>query len=312
MRIADIRVGTRFRKEMGDIASLAKSIQEVGLLHPVVVTPDGELIAGMRRLAACQSLGWTDIPVTVLAIENITLGEHDENVMRLDFTLSEKYAIGAALKERVVEEAARRSLANLRGRAAESAGPPMGDTRDLVGKAIGVAGSTWDELEEVMETAQEHPELAPVVEEMDRTGKIAPALRIARSVTGKPQRREGGVAQRTEGRHNLIRQMGREGYRKEEIARAVGVSASTVWSVLNAAGIESADSKVGRHRGVKADQIMESIINGAIIPAPLLATLFGSWGELNRSRFPEWDQALTECMSSMNRIRSKIRGDNGH
>ena len=44
--IASIRVGERRRKDMGDIASLARSIADVGLLHAVVVTPDGRLIAG--------------------------------------------------------------------------------------------------------------------------------------------------------------------------------------------------------------------------------------------------------------------------
>ena len=29
----DIKVGNRFRKDMGDIDSLAKSVQEIGLLH---------------------------------------------------------------------------------------------------------------------------------------------------------------------------------------------------------------------------------------------------------------------------------------
>jgi protease I len=39
--ITAIRVGKRHRKDLGDIRSLARSIQEIGLLHPVVVRPDG-------------------------------------------------------------------------------------------------------------------------------------------------------------------------------------------------------------------------------------------------------------------------------
>ncbi len=45
-----IQIGTRHRREMGDIASLAGSRGELGLLQPVVVRPDGHLIAGERRL----------------------------------------------------------------------------------------------------------------------------------------------------------------------------------------------------------------------------------------------------------------------
>ena len=49
--IADIRIGKRHRQELGDIESLAKSIEMLGLLHPIAVTPAGSLIAGARRIA---------------------------------------------------------------------------------------------------------------------------------------------------------------------------------------------------------------------------------------------------------------------
>jgi len=40
MKVSDIKVGERCRKDLGDIAGLARSIADVGLLHPVVVSPD--------------------------------------------------------------------------------------------------------------------------------------------------------------------------------------------------------------------------------------------------------------------------------
>jgi hypothetical protein len=43
MPIANIKIGTRHRKDMGDIAGLAASIADVGLLHPIVVRADGTL-----------------------------------------------------------------------------------------------------------------------------------------------------------------------------------------------------------------------------------------------------------------------------
>jgi hypothetical protein len=58
--IDQIIVGPRFRKDLGDLASLAASIDELGLLQPIVVRPDGILIAGERRLRAAQLLGWTE------------------------------------------------------------------------------------------------------------------------------------------------------------------------------------------------------------------------------------------------------------
>jgi len=54
--INSIKIGKRFRKDLGDIDALARSINEVGLLHPIVITPDGELLAGQGRLEACKKL----------------------------------------------------------------------------------------------------------------------------------------------------------------------------------------------------------------------------------------------------------------
>lgn len=64
--ITSIEVEGRHRRDLGDVSGLAKSIEAVGLLHPIVVRSDGRLIAGERRLAACKLLGWKEVPVTVL------------------------------------------------------------------------------------------------------------------------------------------------------------------------------------------------------------------------------------------------------
>ena len=37
LKIQDIKVGDRFRKDLGDLQILASSIQEMGLLQPIVV-----------------------------------------------------------------------------------------------------------------------------------------------------------------------------------------------------------------------------------------------------------------------------------
>lgn len=65
MNIADIKVGKRIRKDMGDIEGLAADIAEIGLLHPIIVSPEGKLLAGERRLRAAEKLGWKTIDVIV-------------------------------------------------------------------------------------------------------------------------------------------------------------------------------------------------------------------------------------------------------
>lgn len=64
--IADIRVGERHRRDLGDIDALAQSIAAIGLLHPITIDTNNNLLAGARRLAACKQLGRTHIPVMVV------------------------------------------------------------------------------------------------------------------------------------------------------------------------------------------------------------------------------------------------------
>lgn len=66
MPLADIKVGKRHRRDLGDIDQLAESIEDIGLLNPITVNEDGLLMAGARRLAACKVLGWATVPVTVI------------------------------------------------------------------------------------------------------------------------------------------------------------------------------------------------------------------------------------------------------
>jgi ParB family chromosome partitioning protein len=64
-----------------ELADLASSIQENGLLQPVVVRPAGnrrgtdrwELVAGERRWRAVTRLGWKDVPAIIREVDDRTL-----------------------------------------------------------------------------------------------------------------------------------------------------------------------------------------------------------------------------------------------
>src|SRR5262245_57052306 len=89
MRLDKIWIGERHRKDVGSLTELADSIRALGLLQPLVVRPDGQLIAGFRRLAALQILKWEVAPVHVVDLDDLLRAERDENMCRLDFTRSE-------------------------------------------------------------------------------------------------------------------------------------------------------------------------------------------------------------------------------
>ena len=91
--IDQIKITNRFRKDLGNVNALAKSINTVGLMHPIVINENKELIAGQRRLEACKLLGWKEVPVTTINIKEIMAGELHENIARKDLTMSERIAI---------------------------------------------------------------------------------------------------------------------------------------------------------------------------------------------------------------------------
>jgi ParB/RepB/Spo0J family partition protein len=94
------------RLRLRDIDELAASIAAYGLLQAVVVRPtDGRyvLVAGHRRLAAVQSLGWTRVPATVREVDDsdayvLTLVE---NLQRNDLSPREEaQALEVLIRER--------------------------------------------------------------------------------------------------------------------------------------------------------------------------------------------------------------------
>lgn len=87
--------GDRQRRELTGIAELAESIHRVGLINPLVITEEGLLVAGERRLSACQSLGWTAVTtqyVTDLSDYELQVIELEENVKRVDLDWRDKCA----------------------------------------------------------------------------------------------------------------------------------------------------------------------------------------------------------------------------
>ena len=83
LRISDVKVGQRVRDEFGDMEALAGSIKEHGLLHPIVVDSDYNLIAGCRRLLACERIGLTEIEAKVLediSEKELRVLELEENI----------------------------------------------------------------------------------------------------------------------------------------------------------------------------------------------------------------------------------------
>jgi len=79
----------RQRRQIDDIEELAESIRQVGLINPIVITRDRELVAGERRLTAHLHLGFDMIAVQYAEdLDELTLYliELEENIKRKDLS----------------------------------------------------------------------------------------------------------------------------------------------------------------------------------------------------------------------------------
>lgn len=94
-----IIITNRTRKDVGDLNSLAESISSVGLLQPIVINENNELVDGQRRILAYVQLGMKEIPFYLVSLKQIVMGELHANSNRKDFTSSERVAISIAVEK---------------------------------------------------------------------------------------------------------------------------------------------------------------------------------------------------------------------
>jgi ParB family chromosome partitioning protein len=128
--VDSISIGVRHRTNPEeDLAPLMRSIERLGLLQPVTITPDGVLICGQRRLEAVKRLGWRSLRVWVRVglSDDLTrlLAEQDENAMHKPLSPLDAAALYRELKGLLTEDAARRQRATRFG-AGDAEGPAGG------------------------------------------------------------------------------------------------------------------------------------------------------------------------------------------
>ena len=89
ININEIKVNSNRRKaSKDDIQRIADSIAEVGMMNPITVDADHNLIAGLHRLEAAKLLGWSEIECNVCELDELhaELAEIDENYIRANLT----------------------------------------------------------------------------------------------------------------------------------------------------------------------------------------------------------------------------------
>jgi len=98
--------GTRLEIAPEEIAELAESIEEVGLLQPILVTPRNgrfEIVAGERRYLAHEKLGRGKIEVKVVEVDDeaLVVDRATENLQRRDLSPFEEGMIYGGLRDKM-------------------------------------------------------------------------------------------------------------------------------------------------------------------------------------------------------------------
>ena len=167
--IADIQIGDRFRRDLGDIAGMADSIKEVGLLQPILVNTELQLVSGIRRLEAHRHLGREQILARVLDIEDPVLASIEEDRSRKPLLATEKYAVTEMLRGKMTDEAWRRRGLGRKLAEAEA----KGRVDDILARHVGISRPTLRKICAMSKAGKQNPErYAVIVEELDRDGKV--------------------------------------------------------------------------------------------------------------------------------------------
>jgi ParB family chromosome partitioning protein len=159
--INKIKVSDRIRKDFGNIQELADDIKENGLINPPVVTPEYDLIAGERRLRAMKLLGYEQVEVRIMSVQDALHQlklEISENENRKDFSFSEKMQWAEQLKAEYEKIAKANSLNNLENLSSGKHLPlgEVGRVRDKIAEDLNLgSGEQFRKAEYIKQNADE-------------------------------------------------------------------------------------------------------------------------------------------------------------
>ncbi len=83
-QLSDIKRNSEYLRNGTDVDTLKKSIDSIGLINPLTVNKENELLAGSRRFQAIEELGWKEVDVHVVDRDLLQqeLISIDENLVR--------------------------------------------------------------------------------------------------------------------------------------------------------------------------------------------------------------------------------------
>lgn len=339
-RIDSITIVDRHRKDFGDLIALADSIKNVGLLQPVVITPDLRLVAGERRIRAALSLGWATIPTRIVSnlteAADLLRAERDENVCRQEMTVSERVSLARQIEELEKPRAAERQASGQFGSRSGSPEPDRKEVRaaDIAGDAVGMSRVTYQRAKYVVDVASGDTESSPeaqataqdAVKRMD-AGEIGPsrAMRLVNASVGAPDANLSrdvlagkapvkkspldlptNPTERRIRRAEIASEMAASGAHREHVARHLGITREAVGNIAKDFGITFPADIVGRTRRIDSMRVVRETVlaaDGLASTVDLVHDLTG----LDPREAEQWTASLDQSIRALNRLNKKIK-----
>ncbi|BBE18558.1 adenine-specific methyltransferase [Aquipluma nitroreducens] len=169
--------------KINDIDDLAESIQELGLLQPIIVNSSLSIISGVRRYYALKKLGYTEVDVEIKHLnvaEEIAIISFNKQRVK---TQRERLMEAKYLKQLWRRKKGRKSEAE-KLQTNSNMGPA--DTRKDVCKAVGLSAGNFSKLEYIDEV---NPDLVDLIDQdnlsINQAHKIAVKLKESKNVEDK-------------------------------------------------------------------------------------------------------------------------------
>ena len=195
--IKRVRIGLNRRPIKGEkVTELMESIKANGLLNPITVDREYNLIAGLHRLTACKMLGYDEIECHILDYEDgkqARLAEIDENLIRSELDALERAELWEE-RDRLLEQMgirAKRGQNQYSRKGGELISPPSKTTSELA-KELGYNERTLQQGKQIAKSIL--PEVKKVIERTPIAKSPTALLKIARA--GSKEREKAELAEK--------------------------------------------------------------------------------------------------------------------
>jgi ParB family transcriptional regulator, chromosome partitioning protein len=186
------------RRPLNDqkVAELMQSIKTNGLLNPITIDQNFNLLAGLHRLTACKLLGFEQVECRVLPIEDIDharLAEIDENLIRNELEALERDELWLE-RDKILERIGLRAMSGenqYTKKGGELGSSPPSKTTQQLAQETGYNKRTYQLGKQIAKNID--PEVKEVIKKTPVARSHSSLLKIARA--GSKEREQAELAE---------------------------------------------------------------------------------------------------------------------